>query len=209
MNHLRLRRLAAAVTIAASALTIAATAARATDGYFEEGVSPADQATGGAGGAEGRDALTRGNNPASLTDVGQQFNGDLTLFAPSRGYDATGTLFVAPGSHESSYDLFGVPALAYAQPTDGESSWGVALYGNGGMNTDYKVSSNPNCGGRTGRDARRSPRNPRHGDLHGGRTFRHVRKPRPRRLHPVRGGQSRFGQPWMTRDDFLQTIQQV
>jgi long-chain fatty acid transport protein len=140
--------LAAASAVALAALCMGA--AHATDGYLEEGVSPADKATGGAGVAEGRDALTLGNNPAGLMDVGQQFNLDLTLFAPSRGYDATGTFFVAPGSHESSYDLFGVPAMAYSRPIDGDSSWGVALYGNGGMDTDYKVSSNPNCGGAPG-----------------------------------------------------------
>jgi long-chain fatty acid transport protein len=146
MNRIRLHGLAAAMTIAA----FAATAARATDGYFEEGVSPADKATGGAGVAEGRDALTLGNNPAGLLDVGQQFNLDLSLFAPSRGYEATNTASIAPGSHNSSYGLFGIPAIGYAQPIDGESSWGVAFYGNGGMNTDYKFSGGPFGGGKTG-----------------------------------------------------------
>ena len=150
MIHLRLRDLAAVLSIAASAVTIAATTARATDGNFEEGVSPADKATGGAGVAEGRDALTLGNNPAGLVDVGQQFNLDVSLFAPSRGYDATNTASVAPGSHNSSYGLFGIPAIGYAQPIDGESSWGVAFYGNGGMNTDYKFSGGPFGGGKTG-----------------------------------------------------------
>lgn len=46
--------------------TLGLSAAHATDGYLQEGVSPADQATGGAGVAEGRDALTLGNNPAGL-----------------------------------------------------------------------------------------------------------------------------------------------
>jgi long-chain fatty acid transport protein len=137
---------AGAVALATMGLGVA----HATDGYLQEGVSPADQATGGAGVAEGRDALTLGNNPAGLMDVGQQFNLDLTLFAPSRGYDATGTFFVAPGAHDSSYGLFGIPAMAYSRPIDADSSWGFALYGAGGMDTDYKVSSNPNCGGAPG-----------------------------------------------------------
>ncbi len=148
MTIFRFGRVASALMLGAGARALAGTSARATDGYLEEGVSPADKATGGAGVAEGRDALTLGDNPAGLMDVGEQFNLDLTLFAPSRGYDATGTLLVAPGSHESSYDLFGIPSMAYSRPIDGDSSWGVALYGNGGMDTDYKVSSNPNCGAR-------------------------------------------------------------
>jgi long-chain fatty acid transport protein len=156
MDHARLRRSAAALAIAISTVAFAASAARATDGYFEEGVSPADKATGGAGVAEGRDALTLGNNPAGLVDVGQQFNLDLSLFAPSRGYEATGSApLPAAGAHNSSYDLFGIPAIGYAQPIDGESSWGVAFYGNGGMNTDYKFSvagapGGPFYGGKTG-----------------------------------------------------------
>jgi len=156
MDHARLRHFAAALAVAVSTAAFAATAARATDGYFEEGVSPADKATGGAGGAEGRDALTLGNNPAGLLDVGQQLNLDLSLFAPSRGYAATGGASLpASGAHNSSYDLFGIPAIGYAQPIDGESSWGFALYGNGGMNTDYKFSvagapGGPFYGGKTG-----------------------------------------------------------
>ncbi len=139
--------LAAASAVALAALSVGV--AHATDGYLQEGVSPADQATGGAGVAEGRDALTLGNNPAGLMDVGQQFNLDLTLFAPSRGYDATTTSInggaVAPGSHDSSYDLFGIPAMAYSRPIDSDLSWGVALYGAGGMNTDYRSFSTNNC----------------------------------------------------------------
>jgi long-chain fatty acid transport protein len=161
MTVFRFARAASALMIGASALAFAASSAHATDGYLQEGVSPADQATGGAGVAEGRDALTLGNNPAGLMDVGRQFNLDLTLFAPSRGYDASGTFLVAPGSHDSSYDLFGIPAMAYSQPIDGDSSWGVALYGAGGMNTDYKISSDTGafcppggsgafCGGKAG-----------------------------------------------------------
>jgi long-chain fatty acid transport protein len=150
MDYERLRRSAAALAIAVSTVAFAASAAHATDGYFEDGVSPADKATGGAGVAEGRDALTLGNNPAGLVDVGQQFNLDLSLFAPSRGYEATNTTNIAPGSHTSSYDLFGIPSVGYAQPIDGESSWGVAFYGNGGMNTDYKFSGGPFGGGKTG-----------------------------------------------------------
>ncbi|MGD0184861.1 MAG: outer membrane protein transport protein [Roseiarcus sp.] len=149
--------LAAASAVALAALSVGV--AHATDGYLLEGVSPADKATGGAGVAEGRDALTLGNNPAGLMDVGQQFNLDLTLFSPSRGYDATTTSSppsfgaVAPGSHDSSYDLFGMPAMAYSRPIDADSSWGVAMYGAGGMNTDYKFTfpcPGPFCGGKTG-----------------------------------------------------------
>ena len=52
--------------------------AKATEGYFVEGVSPREQALGGAGSANPADALTIANNPAGLVDVGHQINIDMS-----------------------------------------------------------------------------------------------------------------------------------
>lgn len=133
----------------------------ATEGYFQEGVSPAEKATGGAGVADPRDALTLANNPAGLVDVGSQANVDLTVFSPDRWYNASGTAFVAPGTYKSTGDAFFVPSLAMSHQIDGESAWGVAIYGNGGMNTGFNADT-PRaacgfgygvfCDGRTGVD---------------------------------------------------------
>ncbi len=81
-------------------------------------------------------------NPAGLVDVDRQFNLGLSLFASTRSYDATGTLFVAPGVQNSSIPLFVLPNAAYSQPIDATSAWGLALYGNGGMNTYYRSVTN-------------------------------------------------------------------
>ena len=59
-----------------------------------------------------------------------------------RGCDATGTVFVAPGDHNSSIPLFLIPNAAYSQPIDATSAWGVALYGNGGINAYYRSVTN-------------------------------------------------------------------
>lgn len=131
--------------------SLTAGAAQATEGYFQEGVSVQEKATGGAGVANPRDALTIANNPAGLVDVGAQANLDLTFFAPDRGYDASGTLFVAPGSHTSHDNVFPVPAMAFAMPIDATSAFGIAMYGNGGMNTHYVTSAAaPFCAPGTG-----------------------------------------------------------
>ncbi len=71
----------------------------------------------------------------------------MSLFVPDRGYTGTNTQFVAPGSHSSSIPLFLLPNAAYSQPIDSVSAWGVALYGNGGLNTVYNGVANPNCPG--------------------------------------------------------------
>jgi len=76
-------------------------------------------------------------NPAGLVDVGRQFQVGAALFAPFRSYDATGSGFADRGSHDSDTNYFVVPNLAYSSPIDANSAWGVALFGNGGMNTSW------------------------------------------------------------------------
>ncbi len=132
-----------AMALSAGAISVA----HATDGYFVEGVSAREQALGGAGMANPADALTTANNPAGLVDVGRQFNGALSLFAPTRGYDASGTFLTAPGNVNSFRDVFVIPTLGYSQPLSGDSAFGLSMTGNGGMNTTYAGNTyNPMCG---------------------------------------------------------------
>ncbi len=126
------------------ALVLSAGAAQATEGYFVEGVSAREQALGGAGIADLQDALTIANNPAGLVDVGHQFNGGLSLFNPERQYYAPTPGFVPQGDVRSGRDFFVIPNLGYAVPLSGDLALGVAMYGNGGMNTTYY--QNVTCG---------------------------------------------------------------
>ncbi|MCI4680686.1 outer membrane protein transport protein [Rhodoblastus acidophilus] len=131
--------------LAALVLT-AATAAHATEGYFVEGESARQQSLAGAGSANPATALSIAVNPASLVDVGRQFNGDISAFMPWRGYDATGTMLTAPGSVDSYRNVFPIPAIGYSQPINADSSFGFAMVGNGGMNTTFSSGTiNPAC----------------------------------------------------------------
>lgn len=121
--------------------------AQATEGYFQHGYGARQQALGGAGVADSRDAMALSLNPAGLVDVGRQFQLGGSLFVPFREYTATGTALVAPGTIESTNNYFAVPNIAYSSPIDLNSAWGIALFGNGGMNTTYKNVANPNCAG--------------------------------------------------------------
>ena len=135
--------------LVAGALT--ATPALATQGYFQPGYSAIQKSLAGSGVANPEDAMTLAVNPAGLTAVGQQLEIGVSLFAPSRQYTATGPGFVAPGTVKSGWDNFLIPGIAYSQPIDAQSSWGVAMYANGGMNTDYAAGTvNPACGGGSG-----------------------------------------------------------
>jgi long-chain fatty acid transport protein len=140
-DHKNQLRIGLCVLALSAALT---KGAQATKGYFVEGPGARDQALAGAGMANSQDAFATANNPAGLVDVGHQFNGDLSIFNPNRQYYATGTALVAPGSVNSGRDIFLIPALAYAVPLSGDSALGVALTGNGGMDTTYY--GNVRCG---------------------------------------------------------------
>lgn len=134
---------------AASALLAAATAAHATDGYFQLGFGPRQNAVGGAGVADSRDAMSMALNPAGIAGMGEQVQLGGALFMPFRGYDATGTGLIAPGSVNSRSNIFAMPNLAYTRPIDSASTWGIVLYGNGGMDTNYAdvPNTSPGCSG--------------------------------------------------------------
>ncbi len=127
-------------------------AAQATEGYFQYGYGARQGALGGAGVADSRDAMALSLNPAGLVGVGRQLQVGGSLFTPYRDYTATGTLNVAPGKFDSKQNDFVVPNIAYSSPIDLDSAWGLAVYGNGGMNTNWPVMANtaPACGGGTG-----------------------------------------------------------
>src|SRR5208337_1751934 len=95
---------------------IAANGAKATEGYILGGYGATQTGLSGAGVANSTDAMSMTLNPAGLVDVDRQFNFGVSLFAPVRSYDATGTLFVAPGVQNSSIPLFILPNAAYSQP---------------------------------------------------------------------------------------------
>lgn len=141
-----------AVTIGMFAAGALCGPAEATEGYFQPGYSAIQKGLAGAGSADPTDPMTIAVNPAGLTEVGRQIEIGFSLFAPYRGYTASGGPgFVAPGSVDSGWDQFLIPNLAYSQPIDEVSAWGIAVYGNGGMNTTYAGDiANPACGGGTG-----------------------------------------------------------
>jgi long-chain fatty acid transport protein len=126
--------------------------AQATEGYFQHGFGVRSAAVGGAGVADPADAMAIATNPAGLVDVGRQFNADVTLFSPWREYTGTATGFAAPGTIESSSNIFAIPSIGYSHPLGPDSAIGFAMYGNGGMNTTYKNVTNlgPACFGAPG-----------------------------------------------------------
>lgn len=134
------------ISALAIAALLAAPAAHATNGYFSHGFGTKSKSMAGGGIALPQEAMIMATNPAGISWVGRRAELGLAIFTPTnRGYDASGGPFFgtngagavgSPGLTSDS-DWFFIPSFAYTSGIDDKSSWGVSLYGNGGMNTDY------------------------------------------------------------------------
>jgi long-chain fatty acid transport protein len=137
-----------------------APSAFATNGYFAHGYSTAEKGLAGAGVAHSQDALAVANNPAGIAGMGERMDVGAAIFSPKRSYTVTGapsgqpnTFPLAPGKVDSNLDYFLIPHFAYNWKLDSDSSTAVAVYGNGGMNSNYKAPAPGTFGnGTTGVD---------------------------------------------------------
>lgn len=98
------------------------------------------------------DAFAAANNPAGIVYVGSRLDMEMELIKLHRQVTisgsptpATGILPLNPDTYESDSEWFPVPALAWSGQLDDEQSIGLALYGHGGVNTDYVATPNPLC----------------------------------------------------------------
>ncbi len=130
----------------AVASILAAPAAQATNGYFMHGYSTKDKGLAGAGVAFSQDALASSSNPAGMAFVGTRLDLGAELFRPSpRSYTVTGTpnpppaFSLTPRNQESVNDNFILPSFGFNYMLDNNNAIGLAIYGNGGMNTEYPV----------------------------------------------------------------------
>jgi len=156
------------ITIKKSLLAIAVSGvlvspvANATNGYFGHGYSTKEKGLAGAGTAYSQDALAAANNPAGMAFIGSRLDIGAALFSPSpRSYKVTGTP-VPPGptapfgsfvnatmdqTVESDSDFFIIPHFAYNHQLANDSTVGISIYGNGGMNTNFSASDTPGGAG--------------------------------------------------------------
>lgn len=152
---MKLQRPSAAIAIICC---VGATSAVATNGYMSHGYSPAAKGMAGAGEAAlPQDSLSIVGNPAGLTRVGRRADIGLSWFSPRREYDgltpsnafcttgcpqgAFAPIGSGPdgrGTVESENNDFLIPGLGYSQPINDVSAFGIALFANGGMNTDFR-----------------------------------------------------------------------
>lgn len=112
--------------------------AHATNGYFSAGYGIQSQGIAGIGVALPQDGLAAAANPAGTGLVGNRLDVGLTAFSPRRDATIQGNAF-GPDTRYSGNDkkTFLIPDLGYTRQLDSRTAVGLAVYGNGGMNTDY------------------------------------------------------------------------
>ncbi len=126
--------------ITAALLAASFGSAHATNGYFAHGYGAQSLGIAGVAIALPQDALAIASNPAGIAQLGSRFDAGLTLFRPERSATIRGN--GVPGFNgEYSGDgkkNFWIPELGYTRAIDPKLSVGLAIYGNGGMNTRYE-----------------------------------------------------------------------
>ena len=149
MNRRSKQQTAWRIAAVAALFALIAAPVLATNGYLIHGIGTRAKALAGAGAAYPQDALAAATNPAGMAFVGKRYDIGLGIFNPNRQYTVTGnpslalgTFGLAPGTVESDSKYFFVPNFGAAwERAGGNSTLGLAVYGQGGMNTDYPTNT--------------------------------------------------------------------
>lgn len=113
--------------------------AHAGGGYFGLGYGPLARQMAGTSTAVGLDALAGASNPGKLFAAGNRLDLGLELFIPYRRIERTGSSnSIYDFDSKSRNSIFFLPEAGYAHRINERLAWGVALYGNGGLNTEYR-----------------------------------------------------------------------
>lgn len=123
---------------------MAATSAHATNGYFLPGFGMKAMGMGGVGIAAPQDAISAAYNPANLSKVGMRGDIGISVFNPVRSAyvgksSSSGdqSFFGFDTGYESDQEWFLIPEMGFSMPLTEQLSAGIAVVGNGGMNSTY------------------------------------------------------------------------
>ena len=120
---------------AATLIMFAPVASFATNGYFAHGYGIRSQAVAGVGYALPQDGLAAATNPAGTALVGDRLDLDVTWLHTDRGASIGNYDFDGNGTKD-----FFMPEFGYTRKLNDRLSVGLAVYGNGGMDTDYATN---------------------------------------------------------------------
>jgi long-chain fatty acid transport protein len=147
-------KLSLAVTVMAA---LSPATALATNGYFMHGYGTINQGMAGAGTALSQDSMAAATNPAGMAFVGNRLDGGLEVISARPEYTVEGplspppVLSLQPGIHKASRKTSVIPQLGFNRELSDTTSFGISVFANGGMNTDYSgENGGPFYGGSAG-----------------------------------------------------------
>ena len=112
--------------------------AHATDGYFANGYGMKSLGMAGAGVAVAQEPFGGAVNPGAMSFLGNEWQAGLSWFSPRRSATRTGS---GPAGLDASVDSgsenFFIPEFGINWKYRPDLAFGLTVYGNGGMNTDY------------------------------------------------------------------------
>jgi len=122
---------------------VISTTVSATTGYFSLGYGAKSLGLAGTIVSNPQDAMAASVNPAGMGLVGERIDAGMMFFSPgdrsakleTSAYGATYDV-----EDKSRRNLFFVPSLGFTRKVNDRLTWGVSMYGNGGMNTTYDLN---------------------------------------------------------------------
>jgi long-chain fatty acid transport protein len=122
--------------------------ANATNGYFPIGYGSQNEGMGGASIALPLDSIAAANNPAGMVMVGDRVDVGLIFFKPDRSAEISGNGAGMNGTYDGNgKSMFYIPSFGYNKMINSDTSLGVSVFGNGGMNTEYDTNPFASIGG--------------------------------------------------------------
>ena len=120
------------IAVATAAAILAPATASATAGYFSLAYGAKSRGIAGAATALSQDTYAAAVNPAGMAKAVGTNDVGVLVFSPNR--EST-TLW---GNQESGADGFIIPSGGFVRQLNDKMTWGMSIYANGGLNTDYE-----------------------------------------------------------------------
>lgn len=124
--------------LAPMGLLLAGAVAHATDGYFANGYGLKSMGMGGAAAAVALEPFGGAVNPGAMSFLDSQWQLGAAWFSPDRSASRTGS---GPAGIDASVTSdstnFFIPEVGINWRYRPDLAFGITVYGNGGMNTDY------------------------------------------------------------------------
>lgn len=119
------------------ALAFTSAVSHAGGGYFVLGYGTYANQMAGTSTAVGFDGFAGSSNPGKLFAAGNRNDIGLKAFSPNRTIKRRGSNSVYDMESTSRNSIFYLPEAGLARRINDKWAWGLTLYGNGGLNTEY------------------------------------------------------------------------